>query len=147
MNYISILKSNTKIWKWYKNDTYAPVQKPNYAQLRPTDAQLAPNYIQLHPTAYSWAHKWPRVMMPFIKINRAAIISGWPLAFTSLRWPMRQRQMIGMLHPALKLLSWFFRWPLQNILYDYLALGYKVGRLKPRHILHLFAKRLCFFSL
>ena len=26
--------------------------------------------------------------------------------------------MIGMLHPALKLLSWFFRWPLQNILYD-----------------------------
>ena len=44
MNYISILKSNTKIWKWYQNDTYAPVQKPNYAQLRPTDAQLTPNW-------------------------------------------------------------------------------------------------------
>ena len=47
MNYISILKSNTKIWKWYQNDTYAPVQKPNYAQLRPTDAQLTPNRLQL----------------------------------------------------------------------------------------------------
>ena len=145
-NYILILKSHNKIhiyiWKCAscikaiklvfsltKNDTYAPVQKPNWrpttpnwrptdAQLTPNYAQLTPNYIQLHPTAYSWAHKWPRVMMPFIKINRAAIISGWPLAFTSLRWPMRQRQMIGMLHPALKLLSWFFRWPLQNILYD-----------------------------
>ena len=54
MNYISILKSNTKIWKWYQNDTYAPVQKPNWrptdAQLRPTDAQLTPNYAQLRPT-------------------------------------------------------------------------------------------------
>ena len=87
---------------------------------RPNYAQLTPNW---RPTAYSWAHKWPRVMMPFIKINRPAIISGWPLAFTSLRWPMRQRQMIGMLHPALKLLSWFFRWPLQNILYDNSGFG------------------------
>ena len=41
MNYISILKSNIKISKWYQNDTYAPVQKPNW---RPTDAQLTPNW-------------------------------------------------------------------------------------------------------
>ena len=55
INYISILKSNTKIWKWFKNDTYAPVQKPNWrrtdAELtpnwRPTDAQLTPNRLQL----------------------------------------------------------------------------------------------------
>ena len=53
MNYISILKSNNKIWKWYQNYTYAPVQDPttpNYAQLRPTDAQLHPttsNRLQL----------------------------------------------------------------------------------------------------
>ena len=94
--------------------------RPTTPNWRPTDAQLTPNW---RPTAYSWAHKWPRVMMPFIKINRAAIISGWPLAFTSLRWPMRQRQMIGMLHPALKLLSWFFRWPLQNILHDNSGFG------------------------
>ena len=63
-------------------------------------------------------HKWPSVIMPFIKINSAAIISGSPLSYTSLRWPMRQRQMIGMLHAALKLLSWFFRWPTQIILYE-----------------------------
>ena len=50
MNYISILKSNTKIWKWYKNDTYAPVQKPNYAQLRPTTPNWRPTDAQLHPT-------------------------------------------------------------------------------------------------
>ena len=50
MNYISILKGNTKIWKWYKNDTYAPVQKPNYAQLRSTNAQLRPTDAQLRPT-------------------------------------------------------------------------------------------------
>ena len=50
MNYISILKSNNKIWKWYQNYTYAPVQDPttpNYAQLTPNYAQLTPNRLQL----------------------------------------------------------------------------------------------------
>ena len=50
MNYISILKSNTKIWKWYQNDTYAPVQKPTTPNWRPTTpnyAQLTPNRLQL----------------------------------------------------------------------------------------------------
>ena len=49
MNYISILKSNTKIWKWYKNDTYAPVQKPNYIQLHPTTSNWRPTGAQLTP--------------------------------------------------------------------------------------------------
>ena len=50
MNYISILKSNNKIWKWYQIYTYAPVQDPTTPNWRPTDAQLRPttsNRLQL----------------------------------------------------------------------------------------------------
>ena len=46
MNYISILKSNTKIWKWYQNDTYAPVQKPNWRPTTPNWRPTTSNYIQ-----------------------------------------------------------------------------------------------------
>ena len=113
-----ILKCNDKIYKVSKSNnkvlknnnkihsmTFMHLCKTNRAQPR---SQLRPTDI----------HKWPSVIMPFIKINSAAIISGSPLLYTSLRWPMRHRQMIGMLHAALKLLSWFFRWPTQLILYD-----------------------------
>ena len=47
MNYISILKSNTKIWKWYQNDTYAPVQKPNWRPTTPNWRPTTSNRLQL----------------------------------------------------------------------------------------------------
>ena len=52
INYISILKSNNKIWKWYQNYTYAPVQDPTTPNWRPTTPNwrpTTPNYIQLTP--------------------------------------------------------------------------------------------------
>ena len=52
MNYISILKSNTKIWKWYQNDTYAPVQKPNWRPTTSNRLQLGTQMAQGDDAVY-----------------------------------------------------------------------------------------------